>query len=234
VQTDDEQNRCTVGPIALVDEMYRIIDAELTEKQRTALLAELKGMPLEEIGHRMGSNRNAIVMLGTLAITFLTTALAVRGVEPSATPKGLLETILKLSKAKEYDELKSPVVPVHVEHRKLEETVVQEIRRNDENSSGDFAYSDLGLEMVLKKHGDAFQSELSDFWNKELKVLIKDSLDLKEIAWDRYQLLDEGRIHIVVVRIGTSYKLVFWENVNQLLKESRGTAPTKASGEHKK
>ena len=59
--------------------------------------------------------------------------------------------------------------------------------------------------------------------------IIKHSPVLKKIAWDQYQILDEGAIHIIAVKIGTSYKLVFWENVNQLLKESRGTAPTKAS-----
>ena len=71
--------------------------------------------------------------------------------------------------------------------------------------------------------------ELGDFWKKEMGSVIKHSPELKKIAWDQYQLLDEGPIHIVVVKIGASYKLVFWENVNQLLKESRGTAPTKAS-----
>ena len=48
---------------ALVEDMYRIIDSELTEKQRTALLAELRGMPLAEIGRRLGSNRNAVYKL---------------------------------------------------------------------------------------------------------------------------------------------------------------------------
>ena len=43
--------------------MYGVIERELTEKQRTALLAELKGMPLEEIGRRLGSNRNAVYKL---------------------------------------------------------------------------------------------------------------------------------------------------------------------------
>lgn len=48
---------------ALVKAMYGVIERELTEKQRTALLAELKGMPLEEIGRRLGSNRNAVYKL---------------------------------------------------------------------------------------------------------------------------------------------------------------------------
>ena len=44
----------------LVNAMYQVINEQLTEKQRTALLAELQGMPQEEIGRRTGSNRNAI------------------------------------------------------------------------------------------------------------------------------------------------------------------------------
>ncbi len=48
---------------ALIRTMYHIIETELTDKQRTALLAELQGMPLAEIGRRMGNNRNAIYKL---------------------------------------------------------------------------------------------------------------------------------------------------------------------------
>jgi RNA polymerase sigma-70 factor (ECF subfamily) len=48
---------------AMLDDMYRIIHTELTDKQRDGLLAELKGMPLEEIGRRMGSSRNATYKL---------------------------------------------------------------------------------------------------------------------------------------------------------------------------
>ena len=48
---------------ALIEMVYEIIREQLTQKQRDALLAELKGMPQEEIGRRMGSNRNAIYKL---------------------------------------------------------------------------------------------------------------------------------------------------------------------------
>lgn len=47
----------------LVESMYQVIHQELTEKQKTVLLAELAGMPQEEIGRRIGSNRNAIYKL---------------------------------------------------------------------------------------------------------------------------------------------------------------------------
>ncbi|WP_182870568.1 RNA polymerase sigma factor [Rhodopirellula sp. JC639] len=43
--------------------MERVIEEELTEKQRTALRAELKGMPQAEIARHLGSNRNAMYKL---------------------------------------------------------------------------------------------------------------------------------------------------------------------------
>ena len=44
--------------------MHEIIRQQLTEKQRTVLLAELQGMPQEEIGRRLKSNRNAVYKMG--------------------------------------------------------------------------------------------------------------------------------------------------------------------------
>lgn len=48
---------------AIFDKMYEVIHNELTEKQRAALLAELKGMPQDEIARHLGSNRNAVYKL---------------------------------------------------------------------------------------------------------------------------------------------------------------------------
>jgi RNA polymerase sigma-70 factor, ECF subfamily len=43
--------------------MHKIIRTGLTEKQRSALLAELRGMSQDEIARHLGSNRNAIYKL---------------------------------------------------------------------------------------------------------------------------------------------------------------------------
>jgi RNA polymerase sigma-70 factor (ECF subfamily) len=48
----------------MIETMYRIINQELTEKQRDVLQAHLGGMPQAEIGRQLGSNRNAIYKLG--------------------------------------------------------------------------------------------------------------------------------------------------------------------------
>ena len=48
---------------AIIGIMYNLIQNNLTEKQRSALLAELKEMPQDEIARHIGSNRNAIYKL---------------------------------------------------------------------------------------------------------------------------------------------------------------------------
>ena len=43
--------------------MRTLIQNTLSKKQRLALLAELKGMPQDEIARHIGSNRNAVYKL---------------------------------------------------------------------------------------------------------------------------------------------------------------------------
>ncbi len=57
----DPEQAATKGMI--LAEFRRFIGEELTERQRTALLAALGGMPLEAIADRMGTNRNALYKL---------------------------------------------------------------------------------------------------------------------------------------------------------------------------
>jgi RNA polymerase sigma-70 factor (ECF subfamily) len=58
---DDPERAATQASI--MEEFRRFIDEELTERQRTALLAALGGMPLEAVADRMGTNRNALYKL---------------------------------------------------------------------------------------------------------------------------------------------------------------------------
>lgn len=61
-----ESSSATANPErqAIIEAMHRVIATELTEKQRTVLLAETKGMAQVEIARQMGSNLNAIYKLG--------------------------------------------------------------------------------------------------------------------------------------------------------------------------
>jgi RNA polymerase sigma-70 factor (ECF subfamily) len=47
----------------MLDTLRRLIREELTDKQRQAMQAVLKGMPLEEVARRMDTNRNALYKL---------------------------------------------------------------------------------------------------------------------------------------------------------------------------
>jgi RNA polymerase sigma-70 factor (ECF subfamily) len=52
-----------VSQSTIMADFRRFIDEELTNKQRTALLAALGGMPLEAVADRMSTNRNALYKL---------------------------------------------------------------------------------------------------------------------------------------------------------------------------
>jgi RNA polymerase sigma-70 factor (ECF subfamily) len=59
-QTDPEH---AATQTMIMAEFRRFIDEELTDRQRTALLAALGGMPLEAVADRMNTNRNALYKL---------------------------------------------------------------------------------------------------------------------------------------------------------------------------
>lgn len=66
---------------SLLNKMYNLIQNDLTKKQRIALLAELKGMPQDEIARRLGSNRNAVYKLTHDARKRLKQSLEIAGYE---------------------------------------------------------------------------------------------------------------------------------------------------------
>ena len=68
---------------AVLQTMQRVIEEELTDKQRQALTAvKIEGMPLEEVARRMGTNRNALYKLLHDARQRLKTQLVAEGLSP--------------------------------------------------------------------------------------------------------------------------------------------------------
>ena len=66
-----------------MDTLRRVIDHELTERQRKALVAtQIHGMPIEEVARRMGTNRNALYKLLHDARKRLKLRLASEGLSP--------------------------------------------------------------------------------------------------------------------------------------------------------
>ncbi len=64
----------------ILDLLRRTLEGELTERQRTALVGELRGMPQEEIARQLGIGRNALYKLGHDARTRLKARLIAAGV----------------------------------------------------------------------------------------------------------------------------------------------------------
>lgn len=64
------------------ERLREAIECALTERQRTAIVAELHGMPQEEIGRRLGIGRNAVYKLGHDARKKLKRALSATGLSP--------------------------------------------------------------------------------------------------------------------------------------------------------
>ncbi len=67
----------------VLETLRRVIDEDLTEKQRQALVAiKIRGMPLEEVARRMGTNRNALYKLLHDARQRLKNQLTAEGLSP--------------------------------------------------------------------------------------------------------------------------------------------------------
>jgi RNA polymerase sigma-70 factor (ECF subfamily) len=58
-----ETTERTEGRAKLLSKLKELIDSELTEKQWTALTAELGGMPLPQLAEKLGTNTNSIYKL---------------------------------------------------------------------------------------------------------------------------------------------------------------------------
>ena len=78
---DDSRPDAKLEQKTILDKMHAVIQSELTGRQRTALLAELKGMPQDEIARHLGSNRNAVYKLTHDARKRLLLALEAAGYE---------------------------------------------------------------------------------------------------------------------------------------------------------
>ena len=68
----------------VVRRLLELVDSDLSERQRTAIVAELGGMPQEEIGRRLGISRNAVYKLGHDARRKLQLGLEASGFDAAA------------------------------------------------------------------------------------------------------------------------------------------------------
>ena len=73
-----------LGEAEMLEDLHRAIAERLTERQRTAIIAELRGVPTVEIASRLGTNQNALYKLLHDARKRLRQALIDAGHSPEA------------------------------------------------------------------------------------------------------------------------------------------------------
>ncbi|MBS1250236.1 MAG: ECF RNA polymerase sigma-E factor [Chloroflexi bacterium] len=67
----------------MIEKVQEIINEELTDRQRTAMIAVMmEGMPIREVARRMGSNRNALYKLLHDARSHLKARMQLEGISP--------------------------------------------------------------------------------------------------------------------------------------------------------
>ena len=63
IDASDDATKDHAGRQSLIILLHRLIDEQLSDKQRLAIRGSLEGLPVEEIAARMKSNRNAVYKL---------------------------------------------------------------------------------------------------------------------------------------------------------------------------
>ena len=161
-----------------------------------------------------------------LAVSCFISCTAVRP-NPGAiqSPELLMRAILDCAMRHDYDGVRGCVypTPAYVKGMTSQDCVV-ELMKHDRGPdyTGDFSYSDQALQRIIDQHLHRFVPLTSD---KAASWLRADSIGdelLTKTGGDpgRFRLFDYKGCHILVVELEGCFKLVFWEGMNHLLKDS--------------
>lgn len=147
-------------------------------------------------------------------------ALAGRGISDREldTPVKLLVHIRALARAKRYEAIAPLIWKMSIDNKRLTAAIIKGIRTHKRR--GDFAYSDRALSEIIEKHHprigklpDKLRKRFEKTFGRHDKVLAR----LLEKKPGAFRLFDYRGAHIIFVRHGGSYRLLFWEGLNRVL-----------------
>lgn len=136
-------------------------------------------------------------------------------------PKGLLVCILELAKMGKYDDMKDLLYPGEAfPGITTQDAIIQVMKENRGlEYTGDFSYSNEALEIIIQGYSEKFTSKIDGFWLKSAEEggLVDNNL-MKLTGGDpkKFKIFDYHNVHIVLVNIDGSYKLLFWEGMNHI------------------
>lgn len=133
-------------------------------------------------------------------------------------PESLLREIYELATEQRYDELKELGYPLTFQDNDIRDLFVKGIREKE--TSGDWAYSDAALKEIIENHLD----KIGPLPQKELDRIIKRSdtygetlVNLAKNSPESYSLFNHKQTFIVLVKIEEEYRLLFWEDITNIL-----------------
>lgn len=167
-----------------------------------------------------------IVLLGVLLSSTIVFAQ-----KKAKTPLKLLKKIHQLVEAKKYDKLQKYLyqgklvymkdTPDKYKDNTVGDMIVHGIKAGKERH-GDFGYNAENLKFLINKHAqdiklvsDELRKEIFGNKNREFGRFP----DLHELAKKRPQdiyMLEYKEVHIIMVKINKGFRLVFWENLNNM------------------
>lgn len=133
--------------------------------------------------------------------------------------KNLLETVINYAKKGKYADLKDYIFPLTIKNSNIQEEMLHgiEVKKN----SGDYCYSEQALNIIITKHLNRFKNPADD---KKIHTILKTGFGdtIGKIATDNpndIALFFYRDVLIVIIKYQAKYQLVFWENMNNILKE---------------
>ena len=157
-------------------------------------------------------------------LTFLVSTCAVNKVRNKVdTPDILLQKIYNLSSKKKYDELKECIYPFQARGINLQEEIINGIKGETKNP--DFEYSDEALALIISEHLERIKP-IDDELLQKIFIDGEYGKDekLNSIAKnnpENIKIFDYKGVHILMAKIDSEYKLLFWEDLNYILENNQ-------------
>jgi len=131
------------------------------------------------------------------------------------TPKKLFTEIKIAAINSDKVRLNDLVYNINVPEENMHKEIVKGILKNKQ--SGDYAYSDEAIGILLDQHTEKFRVIGNSLYQKLFRHgPYSTDTEMSKIPFKDIFVFEKDQARIIIVRIENMYKLLFWENLNDL------------------